>query len=277
MTIDAHQHFWKYNASKQPWITDKMTILRKDYLPDTLKGVFIENGIDGCIAVQVDQSEQETEFLLELAMENSFVKGVVGWIDLRAENLRERLDHYSQFPLVKGFRHLAQDESDPNFLIGKEFKRGIGLLHSHGFTYDILIYHHQLGAAEKLVRDFPEQKFVVDHIAKPNIKNRPIKTWKDSIQAIAAHKNVCCKVSGMVTENGWHNWKYADFVPYLDIVFDAFGTDRIMYGSDWPVCLLAAPYASTKGIIDRYIQDFDEMDTKKIMGKNAMAFYQLSI
>lgn len=277
MTIDAHQHFWKYNAAKQPWITDKMAILRKDFLPHTLKGIFLENGIDGCVAVQADQSEQETEFLLGLAMENSFIKGVVGWIDLRAENLWERLDYYSQFPLVKGFRHVAQDEPDPNFLIGQKFKRGIGMLHSHGFTYDILIYHHQLGAAEKLVREFPAQKFVVDHIAKPNIKNRDIKTWRDSVQRIALHKNTYCKVSGMVTENGWNDWKYDDFVPYLDTIFDAFGTDRIMYGSDWPVCLLAASYASAKGIMDRYLHDFDEMEKKKIMGDNAMAFYQLSM
>ncbi len=276
MKIDSHQHFWQYHPVKHSWINDDMKVLQQDYLPSDLKKVYQENAIDGCVAVQADQSEIETDFLIDLANENEFIKGIVGWIDLRAENLEERLQHYSKFDIIKGFRHVVQDEPDPNFIIGDSFKNGIALLHQYNFTYDILIFPHQLRASLKLIEEFPEHKFVIDHIAKPSIKNGDIKEWETLIREIAKHRNVYCKVSGMVTEADWAHWKYDDFVPYLDVVFDAFSTKRIMYGSDWPVCLLGGDYSSIKSIIEEYIKNLSAEQQEEIMGGNAIKFYQLS-
>jgi len=275
MIIDSHQHFWKYEPVKHSWINDEMKVLQQDYLPEKLQKIYQENGIDGCLAVQADQSEDETDFLLELSTKYSFIKGIVGWIDLRAENLEERLQHYSQFKIIKGFRHVVQDEPDPNFIIGESFKKGIKLLQEYGFTYDILIFPTQLQATLKLVQEFPEHRFVIDHIAKPEIKKGLVKEWEVLMRKIAGYPNVFCKVSGMVTEADWSNWKYNDFLPYLDVIFESFGANRIMFGSDWPVCLLGGNYESMKSIIDRYIYSFSEEDKQNIMGKNAVKFYGL--
>jgi len=202
MIIDSHQHFWKYEPVKHSWINDDMKVLQRDYMPEDLKKIYNENGIEGCVAVQADQSEAETDFLIDLANNHSFIKGVVGWIDLRSEDLEKRLQHYSQFKIIKGFRHVVQDEPDPNFIIGEQFKKGIALLHQYGFTYDILIFPNQLEASLKLVKEFPEIRFVIDHIAKPRIKEGLVKEWEILIREIAQHPNVYCKVSGMVTEAG---------------------------------------------------------------------------
>ncbi len=276
MTIDSHQHFWKYDPVKHSWINDEMSVLQQDYLPSDLKTIYKEANIDGCIAVQADQSEKETDFLLDLAKKNDFIKGIVGWVDLRSDTLEDRLKHYSNYKIIKGFRHVVQDEPDPDFIIGAQFKKGIALLNQYGFAYDILIFPHQLEASLKLIEEFPEHRFVIDHIAKPKIKDQIVDGWQTTIQAIAKHKNVYCKVSGMVTEADWINWRHEDFVPYLDIIFKAFGNDRIMYGSDWPVCLLGGNYSKVKGIIDQYISYFSEEDKQKIMGRNAIQFYKIS-
>lgn len=276
MTIDSHQHFWQFDPVKHSWINDKMAVLKTDYLPSTLRSIYQENNVDGCVAVQADQSEAETDFLLQLAQENDFIKGIVGWIDLRAKNIEDRLKHYAQFDLIKGFRHVVQEEPDPDFIIGNQFKNGIALLEKYGFSYDILVFPHQLSASIKLVEEFPNQRFVVDHIAKPAIEKGEIEHWKKLMQTIANHHNVYCKVSGMVTEADWKNWKQEDFTPYLDVIFGAFGNERIMFGSDWPVCLLGGNYSSVKGILETYIKDFKVEDKQKIMGRNAIDFYKLS-
>jgi len=276
LKIDSHQHFWKYEPVKHSWIDDDMTVIQNDFFPADLKQIYDNTGIDGCVAVQADQKEEETNFLLELANKNDFIKGIVGWVDLRADNLEERLKHYAQYDKIKGFRHVVQDEPDANFIIGEQFKKGVSLLQSYGFAYDILIFPNQLPASLKLIETLPEHRFVIDHIAKPHIKAGKITEWETNMRKIAAHKNVYCKVSGMVTEADWKKWKYEDFAPYLDIVFDAFGTDRIMYGSDWPVCLLGGSYEKVKSIIDQYIEKFSSEEQQKIMGGNAIAFYQLS-
>ena len=277
MIIDAHQHFWKYNPISHSWINDEMAVLKKDFLPKDLAKIFKENQVDGCVAVQADQSETETLFLLELAEENSFIKGVVGWVDLRAENVSERLEYFSKYNKLCGFRHIVQSEPDVNFMLGKNFQRGIEALAKHFYTYDILIFPTQLEAALKLVQQFPEQKFVIDHMAKPYIKDGKINHWASHMQKIAENNNTFCKVSGIVTEADWTGWTYKQIEPYLQVVMDAFGPDRLMFGSDWPVCLLAAPYWEVKGIVEKFTSSLSDKERHKIFAQNAIEFYGLSI
>jgi len=272
--IDRHQHFWKYDPVQHSWIDDAMAVIRKDFLPAHLKPLLQENNIDGCIAVQADQSEAETNFLLSLQRENDFIKGIVGWVDLRAENIEERLAHYKQFNAVKGFRHILQGE-DPSFMLQPDFLRGIAALKDFGFTYDILIFPQHLFAANELVKQFPQQQFVIDHIAKPYIKAGLVDDWKKDMQSIAQYDNVYCKVSGMVTEADYKGWKKTDFTPYLDVVVNAFGTKRIMYGSDWPVCLVAASYNEMINIVNEYYASFTRAEQEDVFGNNATAFYNL--
>jgi L-fuconolactonase len=271
--IDAHQHFWKYSPQDHSWINEGMAVLKRDFLPKNLQGIYKENGVGGCIAVQADQSEAETDFLLDLADENDFIKGVVGWIDLRAENIEERLRYYSAYPKLKGFRHIVQSEPDVNFMLDGKFQHGLSCLEKYGFTYDILIFPTQMEAALQTIKIFPGIKFVIDHIAKPYIKKGESPGWEKYMREMAAHPNVYCKISGMVTEADWKNWVYEDFTPWLDVVFDAFGADRIMFGSDWPVCLLAGNYEQIKGIVDQYLEPFSEEVKAKVWGANAVDFY----
>jgi L-fuconolactonase len=275
MNIDSHQHFWRYDPVREAWITDAMAVLQRDFLPEDLAAELTANGIDASIAVQADQSETETMFLLDLAEANNPIVGVVGWIDLLSSRLPERLEHFSHFPKLRGFRHIAQAEPDDRFLIREDFVSGVAQLRQFGFTYDILVYPKQLPAAIELVTHFPEQRFVIDHCAKPEIKAGKTEPWATQMGKIAQHKNVFCKVSGLATEAHWKGWKADDFKPYLDIVFDAFGPDRLMFGSDWPVCLLAATYRQVKQLIEDYVRDFSQADKKKIFGGNAARFYNL--
>ena len=273
-SIDAHQHFWQYHPVTHDWINEDMAVIRKNFSPVELQPLLQQNNISGCIAVQADQSEKETDFLIQLATENTFIKGVVGWVDLRAENIRDRLLHYHQMPIVKGFRHILQGE-DPAFMLQPDFIRGIAALQEFGFTYDILIFPKHLPATIALVEQFPAQLFVIDHIAKPFIKAGLIDEWKKGIQMIAQFPNVHCKVGGMVTEADWKNWKKEDFIPYLDIVVKNFGVSRLLYGSDWPVCLVAASYEKTIGLVRDYFSSFTVAEEELIFGKNATQFYRL--
>ncbi len=273
--IDAHQHFWHYHPVSHSWINDAMAVLKNDFMPSDIEPILKKNGIDGCISVQAEQSEAETEFLLSLANQHSFIKGVVGWVDLASDNIEDRLAYYSQFSKIKGFRHILQDEKDRAFMLTPAFKNGISKLKKFDFSYDILIHEDQLKYTLDFVQAFPDQRFVIDHIAKPQIKNQKIVDWKSQLAAIAKHENVCCKVSGMVTEADWTEWVISDFKPYLDVVFESFGTKRVMYGSDWPVCLLAANYEQMKEVADNYIQQLSENEQRLFYADNAINFYQL--
>lgn len=275
MIIDSHQHFWKYSLQKYSWINDEMNVLKKDFLPDDLWEIYKDNDVKGCVAVQANQSAEETDFLLELADQHHFIKAVVGWVDLRDGALENALQSYRKHKKLKGFRHVVQDEPDPEFMLDEKFQRGLGLLGKHGFTYDLLVYPHQLKAAIQTVRKFPDLKFVLDHIAKPDIKNQQIDQWAELINTLASESNVCCKVSGMVTEASWKNWQQANFTPYLDVVFESFGIDRVMFGSDWPVCLLSGNYQQVLGIIKQYVAPFSAEDKQKLFHKNVVSFYGL--
>ncbi|MDR6940676.1 amidohydrolase family protein [Mucilaginibacter pocheonensis] len=275
LKIDAHQHFWIFDPVRDSWINDEMLVIKHDFLPADLLPVLQQNGVDGCVSVQASQSEEETRFLLDLAAENPFVKGVVGWVDLKADNLDERLQYYKQFDKLKGFRHILQSEPDKQYMLQPQFKKGIAGLQRHGYTYDILIYPEHLRYAAQLAAEFPDQPFVVDHLAKPHIKDQEISDWEKDMRALAQYQNVHCKISGMLTEADWKTWKPEDFVPYLDVVFNAFGINRVMFGSDWPVCLLAGGYKGTMEVINGYCEKLTATEQALFWGNNAAAFYNL--
>ena len=272
MKLDSHQHFWSYDAAQYPWIP-KGTPLHRDWLPGDLAPLLGAAGLDGCIAVQARQTAEESRWLLELAEHHAIIKGVVGWVDLRAPRVGEELAELARHPRFVGVRHVVQAEPDNNFMLGADFLRGIGMLRAHRLTYDILIHAGQLPAAIALAKRFPEQPFVLDHIAKPPIKAGTLSPWREQIRELAKAPNVLCKVSGMVTEADAKAWQPADFRPYLDVVFEAFGEDRLMYGSDWPVCLLAAEYARVFALVRDYIAPLSAQVQAKVLGGNAARFY----
>ncbi|HMU46029.1 MAG TPA: amidohydrolase family protein [Chitinophagaceae bacterium] len=276
MIVDSHVHFWKYDKKRDAWITNRMKILQQDYLPEHLITTLKRNGIDAVVAVQADQSELETHFLVEMSRTHDFIKGVVGWIDLQHENISERLEYFSQYSVIKGWRHIVQSEED-DFMYQDAFRNGITALQTYNYTYDILIYHPQLKAAVDLVIAFPEQEFIIDHCAKPGIREKKIEEWKIYIKEVAQNPNVNCKLSGLLTEAAWKNWTPAQFYPYLDVVFEAFGTDRLLYGSDWPVLLLSGAYVQWKSLLGKYMENFKEEDRLKIFGLNAIQFYNLQV
>lgn len=273
--IDSHVHFWDYHPVKDAWINEEMKAIQRDFKPSDIEQILRENGITGCVAVQADQSENETNLLLAYAEKHTFIKGVVGWIDLKAHDLPERLSNFANKPNLKGWRHIAQPEP-AGFLTSKAFFRGLAELQQYQHTYDILIHQSQLSDAIALVEKFPSQKFVLDHLGKPNIKTKKdSELWRHDINILSQNKNVYCKVSGMVTEADWQNWQYDDFIFYLDTVFEYFGAQHLMFGSDWPVCTLAADYRTTKQIIEGYISQLTELEQQAVFGTTAMQFYKL--
>ncbi|QJD97273.1 amidohydrolase family protein [Mucilaginibacter robiniae] len=275
--IDAHQHFWQYNPVRDSWITDDMHAIQRDFLPADLLQLLLHNHIHGCIAVQSDQSEADNEFLLKQAQENPFIKGIVGWVDLQAPNVEDRLRYYRQYKKIKGFRHVLQGEPQRDMMLNDAFKHGINLLNKYGFTYDLLILCDQLSYTEKLVSQFPDQAFIIDHLAKPDIRNHQLDGWQEGMKALASYPNVNCKVSGMVTEADWHHWKEADFTPYLDVVFEAFGPNRVMFGSDWPVCMVAGGYNQMIKMVKNYVKKLSAHEQALFWGDNAVKIYQLEV
>jgi L-fuconolactonase len=278
MKIDAHQHFWRYAPETDSWITERMSVLRRDFLPSDLETERVANGVQGSVAVQAGQTERETEFLLSLAECDRSILGVVGWVDFRAHDLCERLEDYAKRDRLVGFRHLVEFEPDDEFLLREDFLRGIAHLGRYGFTYDIVIFPRHLANAVKFVEKFPAQRFVIDHLAKPEIRAGVVSAdWREGMAALASHPNVYCKLSGMVTEAGWASWRAEDFTPFMDVVVEAFGVGRVMFGSDWPVCLVAASYAQVMGIVDAYAQRFSASEREKIFCENAARFYGLEL
>lgn len=279
MKIDSHQHFWNYSAAEYPWIGSEMKRLACDYLPGDLQPLAESCGLGGSVAVQARQSLEESRRLLELADATPFIRGVVGWVDLRSAAVATQLSQFAAHEKFVGVRHVVQDEADPRFLLGEAFVRGVRTLHQFGLAYDLLLYPQQLPAAVELAGLLPEQPFVLDHLAKPQIKQwlktGGIDSWRRDIESLARQKNVCCKVSGMVTEAAWRQWQPADFIPYLDVVLAAFGPDRLMFGSDWPVCLLAGDYPEVVGIAKDFFSRLSAAEQALIWGGTATRFYNL--
>lgn len=274
--IDAHQHFWKYNKKEYDWIDNEMKSLRRDFLPEHLNPELFPAGITGTVAVQARQTLEETNWLLSLAEMDNSIQGVVGWVDLRAKDARYTLDHFASHRLALGVRHVLQDEEDDLFMLHKDFLQGIAALQERNLTYDLLINPHQLAAARELVTMFPGQKFVLDHMGKPPVKKGLLSPWEDQLRNLALSPNVFCKLSGLVTEADWRNWKESDINPYLDIACEAFGEDRVMFGSDWPVCTVAASYGEITQLIDNFVSSRSPDAARKIMGLNAACFYGFS-
>ena len=273
MRIDAHQHFWRYSAEEYDWIDDSMASLRRDFLPLDLKPELDAAGFDACIAVQARQTLGETRWLLALADENPFIAGVIGWVDLRAESVREQLAELSENPRLLGVRHVVQAEPDDRFLLRPDFLRGIAALQEFDLTYDILIYPRHLPVAVEFVSRFPQQHFVLDHLAKPFIKAQTIEPWASNIRELARFPNVFCKVSGMVTEADWTSWKPEHFQPYLETALQAFAPDRLMIGSDWPVCRVAGSYGKVMSLVIEFLDQHAPDAREKLLGGNAQRAY----
>ncbi len=274
MTVDAHQHFWKFDPVRDAWITPDMSAIRRDFLPHHLEPLLKQNNIDACVSVQADQSRTETEFLLDLAGRFDFIAGVVGWVDFFAPDLEDQLRRYSHAKKLKGFRHIVQAEPD-GFLSGKKFIEGVKRLRNFDFRFDLLVYHHQLAEAIIFLKETTDIRIVVDHIAKPSIKTGAIDQWKKDMKAVAGFDNVCCKISGMVTEAEWSTWTREQIYPYIDVILEAFGPSRLMYGSDWPVCLVAGSYNDQFGIVNDYLSALSVNERNQILGFSATEFYKL--
>lgn len=272
MRIDSHQHFWDYDATDYPWIKPG-SVIHRSFTPADLRPLLGRADLDGCIAVQARQDLRENAYLCSLAAANPFVLGVVGWIDLRSDNVEQQAADFKRLPKTVGVRHVVQDEVDSQFMSREPFRRGIASLKKHGLVYDILIYSHQLPDAIRLVRDFPEQVFVLDHIAKPKIASGDIEEWTSRMREIAAFPNLSVKLSGMVTEADHLNWTSEQLEPYWRIVAEAFGPDRILFGSDWPVMQLASDYARWVETVSRWLEVYSPSDQEKIWGENARRIY----
>jgi len=273
--LDAHQHFWRFDPNQFGWITDEMAALQRDFLPGDLHPLLGTAGFDGSIAVQARQSLDETRWLLDLSDEFDFIKAVVGWVDLQSPALIDQLELFSRHSKFRGVRHVVQDEIDDNFMLRPDFLRGIGALQRFRLTYDLLLFPRHLATATNLVRRFPQQPFVLDHLGKPEIRSKAISTWAGKLRDLAKSGNVWCKLSGMVTEASWGQWRASDFTPYLDVVLDAFGSNRVMVGSDWPVCTLSGGYMQVMEIVVRYVEQLSEAERQAILGENCACFYQL--
>jgi L-fuconolactonase len=275
MHIDAHQHFWIYNAAEYEWIDDSMNPLRRNFLPEDLQPELEIGGFDGSVAVQARQTAEETRWLLDLAERSPWILGVVGWVDLQSPDVRSHLKALARNPKLVGIRHIVQSEPDDHFLLKPEFLRGISALEEFDLAYDILIYPKHLAVAAEFAEQFPHQRFVLDHLAKPPIKSGNIKAWAQGMARLAAFPNVFCKLSGLVSEADWQHWTPDQFTPYLSVAFESFGPDRLMIGSDWPVCLVAASYAKVIEVVKNYLFEKNLEGQDRILGGNAQRFWRL--
>lgn len=275
MIIDAHHHLWTYSAAEFGWVRRGSSIA-KDFDAEMLMREMRTAGVDGAIAVQARQSDEETRFLVEVAQRTAAILGVVGWIDLRAQDLGERIEEQSS-PLIVGYRHIVQDEPDPNFLLSQTFVRGVRTLVERDLTYDLLIGHHQLSSVPHFLERVGEGRFVLDHAAKPDIRNGGGTGWAQQLADIASFPNVSCKVSGLVTEADHACWTAADMEPYLEHIFELFGPHRLIWGSDWPVCLLASPYADVFNLISDFVERHCPEARDAVFAENAISAYAVSI
>jgi len=274
--IDTHHHFWHYNREEYGWIDESMSVLKRDYLPGDLEQELQKSGTTGTVVVQARQSLDETRWLLGLASEHSFILGVVGWLDLCSPDLDQQLMEFAAHPKLVGVRHLLQDEPDDEFMLRGDFMKGMAQLGPNDLVYDLLLFPRHLDIAVELAARLPLQRFVLDHLGKPAISKGEMEPWRSGILNLAERANVWCKLSGMVTEADHQGWQYKDLLPYLEVAINAFGPDRVMLGSDWPVCMLAAEYAEVMAITGKFIKNLEKEDRNRILYQNAIDCYQLN-
>lgn len=274
MRLDSHQHFWEYDPKRQDWISAEMGRIRRNFLPGDLFPLLQDANMDGCIAVQAEESLRETGFLLDLAAQHEWIVGVVGWADLKSDSLEKLLDEFSESQKLVGFREVLQSK-DPRYMLQEEFIRGVQKIGSRGYSYDILIFPNHLSASLELVKKCPDQRFVIDHLAKPYIKDGEWKEWKKAVSLLAEREQMYCKLSGMITEADWKKWTPDQLFPYLEIALELFGPDRLMYGSDWPVCLLAGEYEKFWEVTERFTDALSPSEKARIMGETAAEFYRI--
>jgi len=275
--VDAHQHFWRYDPVEYGWIDDSMSALRRDFLPLDLEPLMRRAGIEACVAVQARQSLDETRWLLSLADAHPFIAGVVGWVDLQSPDVTRDLESLARHPKLVGIRHIAQSEPDDRFLLRPAFLRGLERLEEFGLAYDVLIYSRHLPVAAELAQRLPRQRFVLDHLAKPDIRGCEREAWARDLRALAAQANVAAKLSGLVTEADWTDWTSEDMHPYLDIAFECFGSERLMIGSDWPVCTVAGTYERTMAVVINYLAQRSSHERDAVLGGNAVRFWNLQV
>ena len=275
MRIDSHQHFWIYNQYEYDWIDDSMAAIRRDFLPRDLRPELDASNFNASVLVQTRQTLAETRWLLELAEEDPWVLGVVGWADLQSPGIRVQLQQFAGNPKLVGLRHIVQAEPDDRFLLRPDFLRGMAAFAEFDLAYDILIYAKHLPVAHEFVRHFPQQRFVLDHLGKPPIRSGDLRLWAEGIGRLAESPNVFCKLSGLVTEADWRAWTPEQIIPCLDLAFESFGADRLMIGSDWPVCLVAAQYSRVMNLIQEYIRNKSPEAQASVLGGNAQKFWRL--
>ncbi|EAS62767.1 amidohydrolase family protein [Photobacterium angustum] len=274
--IDAHQHYWHYNQSEYDWIDDSMKVLQQDFLPSHYKEEMKDNNIYGSVVVQARQSDQETKWLLDLADHNEHILGIVGWIDLKSKNLEHQLKEYKTSTKLKGFRHVIHDELDIDFMLDPQFINGLLLLNEYNYTYDLLIKSEHLENTIRLIEQLPKMKLVIDHIAKPNIKKKEWDTWAIYLKKISNdYPHVYCKISGIVTEADWYNWKEEELIEYIKYVIDIFGPSRVMFGTDWPVCQVASKVNKIIELCNKTIYKNNHKIQYKLFNYNASLFYSL--
>jgi len=275
MKIDSHQHFWNYNAREYSWMKEGMGVLQRDFTPQDLASAQAEIGFDGSVAVQARMTLEETRWLLELAAEHKTIRGVVGYVDLRSPDAGDQIDEFKDNPKCVGMRHVVHDEPDDDFMLRGDFLSGLQELSRRGLTYDLLLFEKHLPVAVEVVSKFPDLRFVVDHISKPLIRDGVVSPWDDNIRDLARLDNVSCKLSGMVTEADWDSWTPDDLEPYLNVVLEAFGPDRLMIGSDWPVCLVAGSYGSVMNLVVDFIERLSSDEQARILGGTCSEVYGL--
>jgi L-fuconolactonase len=275
--VDAHQHFWRYDPVEYRWIDESMAALRRDCLPHDLEPLLRRAGIDACVAVQARQSLDETRWLLSLADAHPFIAGVIGWVDLQSPDVARDLESLGRHPKLVGVRHIAQSEPDDRFLLRPAFLGGLARLEEFGLAYDVLIYSRHLPVAAELAQRLPRQRFVLDHLAKPDIRGRKRDAWARDLRALAAQPNVSAKLSGLVTEADWTRWTAAELQPYLDVAFECFGPERLMIGSDWPVCTVAGDYQRTMAVVTEYLTPRPSHERDAVLGGNAIRFWNLQV
>jgi len=276
MRIDVHQHFWQYEPERHGWISNEMAVIRRDFFPGDLAPILKDLHIAGTIAVQADETPEETRFLLDLAEKNDFIKGVVGWINLHTTDLAIELSAYAHKPKLVGFRSVIQGAPDAKYLTNKIFQQNLKQLAQTPYTYDLLVYHNQLPALVKMTDKLPDNHLILDHLGKPDIKNKQFKDWKEHLRILSTNPRIYCKMSGMITEADYARWTYDDLMPYMETAAEFFGTDRICFGSDWPVCLVAGSYKQVHDIVDKFIRQLTVAEQEKIFGRNALQFYKLN-